>query len=220
MKASNRKAVPRFEWAQKMLENCFSQADRPLHVFDVGSGKQLMKSFVTQHGHKYSSFDMEPPNEEVRYWNIEEPFPYGDKADVILFLEVVEHLNNPWLGMKNLINCLNDNGVLILTTPNPSWSDSRMNMLRKGVLTMFTKTDLEVNHHVFTPWHFIVEKLLADAGFKNISFQNLATPTKLAESPFWGVQLPFRIIYRSIKIGIEKASPVSIGDTYGVIANK
>jgi 2-polyprenyl-3-methyl-5-hydroxy-6-metoxy-1,4-benzoquinol methylase len=217
---SDLQTVGRFVWAKKALENYFSETNRVLTVFDIGAGKELVRSFVTSQGHEYCSFDIKPSNEQVRLWNIEHEFPYKEKADVIIFLEVVEHLNNPWIGMKNLIDVLKEGGILILTTPNPTWSDSRVHMFIKGTLTMFKERDLDSNHHVFTPWHFIVRKLLKDVGFKKLSFYKIGKKTKITEAPFWSISLPLRIVYRFIKIIIEKINPLSIGDTYGVIAVK
>lgn len=41
-----------------------------------------------------------------------------EKYDVIFCTEVLEHLEKPVVGLKNLINALKDNGTLVLTVPD------------------------------------------------------------------------------------------------------
>lgn len=43
------------------------------------------------------------------------------KFDVIVAWEIIEHLYNPGLFTDNCKDLLNDNGLLIITTPNPFW---------------------------------------------------------------------------------------------------
>jgi len=47
------------------------------------------------------------------------PWPFNDRyADVILSVELIEHLENPWDHFRECRRILKPNGVLILTTPN------------------------------------------------------------------------------------------------------
>lgn len=43
--------------------------------------------------------------------------PFADKYDVIICTEVLEHLEKPWQGLKNLCDALNAGGGLVLTVP-------------------------------------------------------------------------------------------------------
>ena len=208
----------RFDWALNSLEAVKDSSTK--NVFDIGSGKELLRNRIISMGLTYNAFDIYPVNETVTKWNVDDTCPIGDKADVVLFMEVIEHLNNPWLGIKNISQAMNKGGHLILTTPNPSWSESRLNMFYKGVLTMFTQHDLDVNHHVFTPWKHILEKILTDNGFRITKFENLGEKTTITTKPFWGVKMPARLIYRGAKKIIERNNPDSIGPLYGVIAQK
>jgi hypothetical protein len=93
-------------------------------------------------------------------------------------------------------------------------------MFRKGVLTMFTQNDLDENHHVFTPWKHILIRLLEDNGFEVCLCENIGRKTSLTAKPFWGVKLPFRLLYRGIKRLIEARDKEAIGSVYGIIAKK
>ena len=210
----------RFEWAIKSLKEVKSKNPSIRTVFDIGSGSALLRQEVLNLGLEYYSFDLFPPNEQVRRWNVDDKFPYEGKADVIIFLEIIEHLNNPWLGMKNVADTLNPGGTILLSTPNPAWSESRLSLLSQGTLGFFNEHDLESNHHVFTPWQHIVRFLMEDVGYQNIEFFNLGKKTHITDYPFWGLKLPFRVVFRLIKKIIESRDKRSVGAAYAASARK
>ena len=223
MQLTGNLSINRFEWAAlkaKTLIDQYHQNNKAVY-YDVGAGANTLVKTIGVDTDRNHSFDMFPINDEVDQWDIQEPFVYNyAPADLITFLEIVEHLNNPWLCIKNLAAVMAPGGHLILSTPNPGWSSSRVNLLFKGFLTCFTESDLRLNHHVFTAWPHILEKLLNDNGLAVIEYVTLDGPTEMfdkalkASSSF--VQLPAR----GIKKFIEKSDPTSIGMSYGVVARK
>lgn len=50
------------------------------------------------------------------------PFP-GEVADIVTLFDVIEHLENPLLTLKEARRLLKDDGLLILTTPDPIFFD-------------------------------------------------------------------------------------------------
>ena len=65
--------------------------------------------------------------------NLLERLPYDDASfDVILLVEVIEHLENHRLALSELARILKPNGVLILTTPNIMRLNSRLHFLWSG----------------------------------------------------------------------------------------
>ncbi len=78
---------------------------------------------------EYPASDLNPVSPGVRRWNIEERFPCAGRAEVVVLLELVEHLSKPWLGMRNVAEVLKPGGYLILSTPDPSWCGSRLTLL-------------------------------------------------------------------------------------------
>ena len=210
----------RFYFAYETTKSFFQNNSEIKNVFDIGSGSELMRDKIESLGLNYYSFDLFPPNETVRKWNIEEPFPYNEKADIVIFLEVVEHLNNPLLSLQNISKLITKGGCLILSSPNPSWSGSRLSLLRNGYLDMFKVKDLEINHHVFTAWQHIVVYFLKECNFSQIKINTLGKKTSVTAFPFWGIKMPFRLFYRGIKILIEKKDSTAIGALYGIVAIK
>ena len=211
----------RYNWANKTLKNLIKDDNKVVSLFDIGSRDEILKKYCEHPQIKYTGFDLDPLSNNTRKWDIEQPFPYTDpKADIITFLEVVEHLNNPWMSFKNLSNTLKPRGYLLLTTPNPTWSNSRVNLLFKGQLSCFTQGDLDNNHHVFTPWPHILEKLLNDNGFKIIEYVTLDGNTNIFDKSLSPTKFPIQLGYRLIKKAIEIIDPRSRGMSYAILAQK
>jgi hypothetical protein len=140
-------------------------------------------------------------------------------AGAVLLLDVIEHCLNPGLALKNIAAVLQSNGRLILTTPNPRWSGSRIHTVFFGNPSGFTQRDLDENHHVFTPWPHILEKMLHDVGFEIDDYVTLDGKTGLFSSP-GTLFLPARYLLNIGLMAIEKLDPSSCGMSYGLIARK
>lgn len=210
----------RFVWAIDRIKELKNKNPHFLTVYDVGSGNEKLKEAVLDLGMTYYSFDLFPPNDNVRRWDIEQPFPYDGKAHIVIMLEVIEHLNNPYLCLQNIFNVIEEGGHLLLSTPNPSWSGARLYLLKHGVLGMFTEQDLELNHHVFTPWWHIVRYMLQSVGFNNLKRYHLGKKTSIVAYPIWGVKLPGRLFFRLIKKIIEWSDSKAIGALYAIESKK
>lgn len=121
--------------------------------------------------------------------------------------------------MQHLSDTLLPGGFLILTVPNPRWSRSRYYALAHGNLACFTQLDLDLNHHVFTPWPHIVENLLSDIGFSVEDYVTLDGSTKLPKG-IHNVYYPMRYMFALLNLAIEHRDPTSCGMSYGIIARK
>lgn len=204
----------RKEFANLMLDKyCL---DAPNNVIsDIGAGFGHMREKVESLGAVWQPFDYYQKMDSSIIWDLNNPEPKeAIKAGMVIFLEVLEHLSNPLLGMKNIANHIEKGGFLILTTPNPQSSKSRLNLLLKGTLYGFQKKHL-IEHHVFTPWEHIVRFFLESSGFEIIDYTIVDTAyqnTKLTS------------IKGAIKFYIEKFIELkhkkSQGMSYGIVAKK
>jgi hypothetical protein len=223
MQLNNNLSLNRFEWAVLKAKSLIKQYynEHTAVYYDIGAGKYLLAKQIESEAKICYSFDLLPFSADVQQWDVEQVFPYNyPKASIVTFLEIVEHLNNPWLSLKNISAAMEPGGFLILTTPNPKWSTCRINLLLKGFLNCFTPDDLELNHHVFTPWPHIIEKLLNDNGFTIAEYVTLDGNTKIFGADIKLSSLLLQIPARIIKKIIEHFDPASKGMSYGIIARK
>lgn len=219
MKISKNLSTSRYQWAEQCLKELLPLAPSPI-VSDIGAGGGEMRFLCEAAGGKWQGFDLFPQLPEIHYWNLDEPArAESQSAGIILLLDVLEHLNNPWLAIQHLADTLLPRGFLILTTPNPRWSRSRYYALAEGNLACFTQSDLDLNHHVFTPWPHIVEKLLNDAGLSIKSYVTLDSPTRWPSHPY-NLRYPLRCAFALLNMVVEWRDPTACGMSYGIVAHK
>lgn len=75
------------------------------------------------------------------------------KYDLIVAMEIIEHLKNPWKYLSDAVSLLNDNGLIVLSTPNISNFISRLRFFMRGTLLAYEKADFAHGH--ITPLSFI-----------------------------------------------------------------
>lgn len=205
----------RYEWASSFINNL---SETKPTIYDIGAKDSIIYRSITKNIH-YQGFDLNPEIPSIHEWDLNNPQKdLAETCDYILFLEVIEHLNNPWNCISNLSNVLKTGGRIILTTPNPFWSESRFTLFHRGIMQCFTDDDLKLNHHVFTPWPHIIEKLLNDHNLIIEEYVTLDGRTKVFDKNL--LKNPFRFFKRLIKKYLEYQSPASRGMSYGIIAKK
>ena len=223
MELKENSSLNRYEWGAKKIEELTvgQLKAKDITLYDIGSRDNILKKYITSPNINYKAFDLEPLDAPAEKWDIEQPFPYTHPAaQIVTMLEIIEHLKNPWLCMKNVFDTIAPGGYLILTTPNPAWSTSRLNLLKDGYLTCFTPSDLELNHHVFTAWPHIVERMLTDTGFEIAEYSTLDGKTSIFDKGLTGFSIPLKLMSRIAKKKIEHRDAASCGMSYGMIAQK
>lgn len=118
--------------------------------------------------------------------------------DLIVAVEVVEHLTRPWADLRALHGLLRDGGVLYLSTPN-----------RKGLLARLTRSrwrEATKPFHLFLFDYGSLAGLLHEAGFVSvhaIRFSPLTTSHPLRRCLHRGLQLCG--LYGGLRVLAEKA---------------
>jgi len=69
---------------------------------------------------------------DTRIQNIEEPFDLGEKFDVVVAEEVIEHLSNLGIFLDNIKKHLDVGGLFIISTPNPHGYEFFLSILLLG----------------------------------------------------------------------------------------
>lgn len=208
----------RHEWVASRLPEALGQAPSNL-VADVGAGDGAMRAKVLAAGGRYAAYDLAPSSPGIERWDLDEPAAAADRPGVVILMEVIEHLGNPWRGVGHVADFLLPGGLLILTTPNPLWSRSRVMALWQGEPACFTQDDLDSNHHVWVAYPHIVERLLSDCGFDVLRYDTLDGRTPWPGPPV-GLRYPLRLGLAAVLKGLERRDPRACGMAYGLVARK
>ena len=214
MKTSIKSYTDRGKFANKMLEKYYGKAPNPI-ISDIGAGFGHMRDKVESLNAIWQPFDYIKKMEITIIWDLNNKAPKEVKqAGIVIFLEVLEHLANPLLGIQHIANHMEKGGILILTTPNPQSSKNRINLMFKGVLYAFQKKHLDENH-VFTPWEHIVRFFLEENGFEILEYAIVDTSYQNRKLASLGDSIKF-YMEKLIEFKNIKAK----GMSYGIVAKK
>lgn len=192
----------------------------PRVVFDVGAGKGPMQSLAEQAGLTWYGFDLYPEKSTVAKWDLDDPCPRrNEKAGLVLMMDVIEHLLNPGLAPDNIVEAMAADAHIIITTPNPRASRSRLHALFTGYPICFTRQDLDSNHHVFPVWQHVLEYMLDSKGFEILEWCQLRGRHSFPAArlhPQYLLQLGKAVVCRSI----EAFDPTAASTDYAVLAKR
>jgi 2-polyprenyl-3-methyl-5-hydroxy-6-metoxy-1,4-benzoquinol methylase len=89
------------------------------------------------------------------------------KYAAITSLEVIEHLENPRYFLRQCRELLDEEGILLITTPNIECLSGRLRFLSSGHFRMFDRNE-EINDptHITPIQTFMFEKMMKDTGYK------------------------------------------------------
>jgi SAM-dependent methyltransferase len=204
----------RGEFAAKMLQKYIHKSPTKI-VSDIGAGFGHMKKEVENVNATWQPFDYVRKIEESIIWDLNNLAPTGvDKAGIVIFLEVLEHLDNPLLGIQNIAAHTEKGGLLILTTPNPQSSKNTLSLFLRGSLYAFQEKHIKENH-VFTPWKHIVYDFLLRSGFEVLEYAVVDLQYKEIKNPSFKDWIKSKI-----ENFIEYKNPLARGMSYGIVARK
>jgi hypothetical protein len=134
-------------------------------------------------------------------------------------MDVIEHLLNPGLALDNIVSAMAPASYIVITTPNPRASRSRLHALFTGFPVCFTKQDLELNHHVFPVWQHVLEYMLTSKGFDILEWCQLRGRSSVPAPqlrPGYLLRLGKAMICRVI----EARDATAISTDYAVLAKR
>jgi SAM-dependent methyltransferase len=124
----------------------------------------------------------------IRYGDVEK-LDLGETFDVIVAGELIEHLSNPGLFLEGVRKHLNENGRLIITSPNPFFFYRFCQALVGNVVC-------NVEHICYYDKRTI-RQLLERFGFKVIKFNYIPPPVStIIPRPLFGKKFRRGIAYR------------------------
>lgn len=145
---------------------------RDVRVLDLGAGQGAMSLRLLEQGYDVSACDLFPhvfccPGIECRKVDLSGDLGYDDASfDLVLCIEVVEHLESQLGLFQEVSRILAPGGVFMFTTPNISSFKSRLSFLFSGYFyahgPLDVNVDCPVTQHVaaFTPnrYRFVLDR--------------------------------------------------------------
>ena len=119
--------------------------ERSFKILDIASGTGAMTRRLTRKG--YSNLvanDIDSTSfeaREVKFTQIDLNTHFSERIghgtfDAIIAIEIIEHLENPLAFIRECKKVLKDNGYLLISTPNILCSESLIQWLRGGGLSV------------------------------------------------------------------------------------
>lgn len=98
----------------------FFEIQKDLKVLNIGVGgeiSKLLNTYATNNNFRVISFDISEQRNPDILGDICSYDFNGEKFDIVVIAEVLEHLHSPHLAIQNIFSILKDEGKLILTVP-------------------------------------------------------------------------------------------------------
>lgn len=145
--------------------------------------------------------------EKIKHIKCDFNFPFierfeGKKFDCIVACEVIEHLNDPRFFLEQCNHILNDNGIIILSTPNIGFFEGRIKFFLKGELWGFGSSNYLVQRHISAISLEQFPLMLNETGYavKDIyTAASFATPLRWFLTSF--IWLPMRLFFGPSVLG-------------------
>jgi len=123
---------------EKFLETC-----RGERIIDLGCGEGALVKVFQARGYNIIGMDLHYESEHVRRGSILETGLEGGSFDLVLCMDVIEHLNfaDQERALDEIARLLRPGGRLLLTVPNLAHLASRLSFLVRGKLIRTSSID-------------------------------------------------------------------------------
>ena len=177
-------------------EDCMAQIHalglpKNARVLDLGAGEGAFSQRLLDAGLQVNAAELEPGRFrlDVPCQNINLNLDFHDKwkepFDLVVAIEILEHLNDPRHFIKNCLQTLTSNGYLLVTSPNTESWLSRIRFLRDGHFLWFDESDYHGYGHVTPIFTWQVRQICDELGAKLVrvsSTKNDLLRQRLGES--------------------------------------
>ena len=134
---------------------------RGMHILDFGCGQGAFSQRLIDAGAIVDACDIDTDQIKAQ---VQRKFKLdlnkaeilnsiSDKYDMVVAVEILEHLNNPWKYLSDCLSVLKEDGIIVLSTPNISSFPSRLRFFMRGTILAYEKTDLAHGH--ITPLSYV-----------------------------------------------------------------
>lgn len=150
---------------------------------DLGAGEGAFSLRLQDHGFAVTAAELELNKfrADAPCYNFDLNLDFHDKLsqkfDLVVGIELIEHLQNPRHFIGNCLRLLNDNGALLVTSPNlESWV-SRIRFLRDSRFLWFDESDYQKYGHITPIFSWQIEQICREFDARVVRFDH--TPNEL-----------------------------------------
>jgi 2-polyprenyl-3-methyl-5-hydroxy-6-metoxy-1,4-benzoquinol methylase len=149
-------------------------------ILDVGAGAGAFSQRLLDHGYwKLEAVELRSdafavPEVPVHALDLNDAWAeqLAGRADAVVSLEVIEHLENPWQFARQCAAAVRPGGWVLLSTPNIESSRSRIEFLLGGEFRFFRAKDFTGCGHITGLTATQMERVGARAGLELIEYRH------------------------------------------------
>ena len=151
-----------------------------IKILDFGAGEGALSARLCDMGFEVTAVDIDQENFKCLQApffcvNFDQPqeiaefvLQHEGEFDVVLGIEVIEHIQDQWQYVRQLMRMVKIGGLVIITTPNTASWLSRLTFFFTGRFHQFGDDDLLYGHiNPISPWE--LELILSNSGASNVS---------------------------------------------------
>lgn len=142
---------------EQLEDIILTHVDKKQKILDFGCGEGALSQRLKDDGYSVYSVDInskdfkaETEFEELDFNNeemVKEFYrKHKEEFDVVIGIEVIEHIENPWQYIRNLKSLAKQGGYVLLSTPNITSWYSRIRFLFYGRFPQFNDVDRKYGH--------------------------------------------------------------------------
>lgn len=138
-----------------------SQLEKPYIILDISAGQGAFSKRLNDEGFLVEAVDINEQDfkysETIKFYSIDlnsydewKKFvaDHINRYSIIVSIETIEHLENPWSFLRGLKELVKKDGYIILTTPNVENPISKIMFLLKNKFWLFANEDVMPGGHV------------------------------------------------------------------------
>ncbi|MEW6108491.1 MAG: class I SAM-dependent methyltransferase [Nitrospirota bacterium] len=171
---------------QQIAERVQQLLPKGSSILDLGAGQGALSARLGDLGYTVTAVDIDPEDfkcKGIQFIQVNfndnraiESFKdkYQGTFDLVIGVEVIEHVENPWEYVRLLKALAKTGGHILISTPNVTSWLSRIHFLLKGKFHQFGESDLSYGHIApITPWE--LSTILKYENFKDVSITSAGT---------------------------------------------